>query len=143
MQQDMARGLLTNDSFLFEFYEFNGKKGTLTGKLALAMLRTFISSIDFQSYGLTISRIGLHSLRATAAMALFLGGVSPYVIMLLGCWSSDAFMRYLQKQVKEFNLKLSSIMINNSQYHYVSQQQDPKTSTLCLTPTSSWHPSQR
>ena len=90
------------------------------------MLRTFISSIDYRSYGLTISRIGLHSLRATAAMALFLGGVSPYVIMLLCCWSSDAFMRYLQKQVEEFNLKLSSIMISNSQYHYVSQQQDPR-----------------
>jgi hypothetical protein len=30
-------------------------------------------------------------------------------------------MRYLRTQVEEFNLKLSNIMISNSQYHYVTQ----------------------
>jgi hypothetical protein len=59
-------------------------------------------------------------------MALFLGGVSPYIIMLLGRWSSDAFLHYLRTQVEEFNPKLSNIMINHSEYHYVSQQQDPR-----------------
>ena len=118
MQHDVDRGLLTNDSFLFEFLEFNGKKGILTGKLALEMLRAFVASIDYLSFGLTLSRIGLHSLRASAAMALFLNGVSPYVIMLLGRWSSDAFMLYLRKQVEEFNLNLSNLMITNSTFHY-------------------------
>jgi hypothetical protein len=40
--------------------------------------------------------------------------------MMLGRWSSDAFMRYLRKQVEEFNLNLSNIMIHNSNYHYTS-----------------------
>ena len=122
MQHDVDLGLLTNDSFLYEFYE-NGKPGILTGRLAIVMLRDFIASIDYQSYGMTLSRIGLHSLRASAAMALFLQGVSPYIIMLLGRWSSDAFLRYLRTQVEEFNLKLSEIMINCEDYHYVSDQQ--------------------
>ena len=122
MQQDINRGLLTNDSFLFEFYETNGKKGILTGRIAIVLLRDYITSIDYQSYGMTLSRIGLHSLRASAAMALFLNGVSPYIIMLLGRWSSDAFLQYLRTQVEEFNLKLSTIMISNERFHYVSHE---------------------
>jgi hypothetical protein len=125
MQLDVDRGLLTDDSYLYEFYETDGKKAELTGKRALIMLREFITSIDYKALGLTPKRIGLHSLRASAAMALFLNGISPYIIMLLGRWSSNAFLRYLRTQVEEFNLKLSSIMINNSEYHYVSQQQNP------------------
>jgi hypothetical protein len=84
MQRDVDRGYLTNDSFLYEFYDTNGKHGILTSKLALKMLHSFVASIDYKSFGLILSRIGLHSLRASAAMALFLNGVSPYIIMLLG-----------------------------------------------------------
>jgi pyruvate-formate lyase len=62
MQQDIDHGLLTNDSYLYEFYESDGKKGILTGKIALALLRTFIESIDYAAFGLTPKQIGLHSL---------------------------------------------------------------------------------
>ena len=65
-------------------------------------------------------------------MALFLGGVSPYIIMLLGRWSSDAFMRYLRKQVEEFNLQLSNVMIENSDFHYTSQSADTRSSRSTL-----------
>jgi hypothetical protein len=100
--------------------ERTGKKGTLTGRNAINMLHRFLATTNYSDYGINLSRIGLHSLRASAAMALFLGGASPFVIMMLGRWSSDAFMRYLRKQVEEFNLNLSNIMINNSNYHYTS-----------------------
>ena len=57
-------------------------------------------------------------------MALFLAGVSPYVIMLLGRWSSDAFLRYLKKQVQEFNKNLSHLMTQTPAFHYVSHPSD-------------------
>ena len=57
-------------------------------------------------------------------MALFLVAVSPYVIMLLGWWSSDAFLKYLRTQVKEFNNNLSHLMTSTEAYHYVSHPSD-------------------
>jgi hypothetical protein len=43
--------------------------------------------------------------------------------MPLGQWSSGAFLHYLYTQVEEVNLKLSNIVINQSEYHHISQQQ--------------------
>ena len=34
--------------------------------------------------------IGTHSIRSGAAMAMFLGGLPVYLIMLMGRWSSDS-----------------------------------------------------
>ena len=36
-------------------------------------------------------------------MAMFLGGCPVFLIMMIGRWSSDAFLRYIHKQVEEFN----------------------------------------
>jgi hypothetical protein len=44
-------------------------------------------------------------------MAMFLAGVPVFTIMLLGRWSSDAFLRYIRKQVKEFSAGISQKMI--------------------------------
>jgi hypothetical protein len=46
-------------------------------------------------------------------MAMYLAGVPVSTIMLLRCWSSDAFIRYIQKQVKEFSKGVSGKMIQN------------------------------
>ena len=43
--------------------------------------------------------VGTHSLQSAAAMAMFLGGLPVYLIMLMGRWSSDAFLRYIHKQI--------------------------------------------
>ena len=34
---------------------------------------------------------------------MFLGGCPIFLIMMIGCWSSDTFLHYTQKQVEEFN----------------------------------------
>jgi hypothetical protein len=39
-------------------------------------------------------------------MAMFLGGC-VLLIMMIGRWSSDAFLRYIRKQVEEFNHDVS------------------------------------
>jgi hypothetical protein len=44
-------------------------------------------------------------------MAMYLAGVPVYTIMLIGRWSSDAFLRYIRRQVQEFSAGVSRRMI--------------------------------
>jgi len=98
----------SDDTFLYEYIrDSDGKKGHLTGPQALTLLRDFIWTIDYESLGIHPNDIGLHSLRSSAAMAMYLNGVPVYTIMLLGRWSSDAFLRYIRKQVEEFGHDVS------------------------------------
>ena len=79
--------------------------------------------------GLHPEDIGLHSLRASAAMAMYLNGIPVYTIMLLGRWSSDAFLRYIRKQVTEFSNGVSRKMIQNPRFHHMPDpdRNDPRT----------------
>ncbi len=77
-----------------------------------------------QSLGLDIlgfhpNQIGLHSARSGATMAMFFAGVPVFTIMLLGRGSSDAFMRYIRKQVLEFSLGRSFKMFQNKEFFTV------------------------
>jgi hypothetical protein len=74
------------------------------------------SSIGSSSLGFSADQIGLHLTRSGAAMAMHLLGVPVFTIMLLGRWSSDAFLRYIRKQVKEFSHGVSSKMIQNENF---------------------------
>ncbi len=44
-------------------------------------------------------------------IAMYLGGVSVFVIMMIGQWGSNAFMKYIQKQVVEFTFNVSLKML--------------------------------
>ncbi len=55
--------------------------------------------------------VGTHSISAGATMAMYLGGVPVFAIMLIGCWSSTAFMNYIQKQIEEFTFNVSTSML--------------------------------
>ena len=48
------------------------------------------------------SEIGTRSIRSGAVMAMYLAGVPVFSIMLIGRWSSTAFLKYIRKQVQEF-----------------------------------------
>jgi len=65
-------------------------------------LQRAAASLGSDSLGYTPDQIGLHSARSGAAMAMYLAGVPVFTIMLLGRWSSDAFLRYIRKEVQEF-----------------------------------------
>lgn len=60
---------------------------------------------------------GTHSLRSGAAVALFLSGVDPIDIMLIGRWSSDAFLVYIRPYIIEVAKDLSTRMLGNETYH--------------------------
>jgi hypothetical protein len=96
VRQLEAMGASESD-FIYKFKGDNGRTRDFDSATALRMLRGFISSVDFKGLGLDSKRIGLHSLRSLAAMAMYLNSVPVYTITLLGRWSSDAFLRYIRK----------------------------------------------
>lgn len=108
----------TDDDFIYIFQDANGTKKNIDSKAALDVLRSFISTIDSR-YGIDSADVGLHSIRSSAAMAMYLTGVPVYTIMLLGRWSSDAFLRYIRKQVTAFSNNVSRNMIRNPCYYHV------------------------
>jgi hypothetical protein len=68
-------------------------------------------------YGYAPEEIGTHSLRSGAAMALFLADEHPHKIMLLGRWSSDAFLDYIRPQVQEWTSGMSTLMLAHDMFH--------------------------
>jgi hypothetical protein len=63
------------------------------------------------TFGFHPHEIGNRSIRSGAAMALFLMDHSPAKIMILGRWSSDAFLVYIRPQVLEWTHNMSCDMI--------------------------------
>jgi len=125
-----AMGVSESD-FIYKFKGNDGHTRDFDSATALRMLLGFISSINFKGLGLDPKRIGLRSLCLSAVMAMYLNGVPVYTIMLLGCWSSDAFLRYIRKQVESFGSGVSSKMIVTSRFLHVSHStdlEDPRTS---------------
>jgi hypothetical protein len=129
----------SESDFIYKFKGNNKRTRDFNSVTALKMLQGFISSIDFKGLGLDPKRIGLHSLCLSAAMAMYLNGVPVYTIMLLGRWSSDAFLRYTRKQVESFGSGVLSKMIVTSRFLHVSHStnlKDPHTSRNPLSFTA-------
>jgi hypothetical protein len=61
-------------------------------------------------------------------MAMHLGNVPVYMIMLIGRWRSDAFLRYLRPQVMLFTAKISARMIQYQHFFSVPSM-DPHAGT--------------
>jgi hypothetical protein len=68
------------------------------------------------TFGFDATEIGTKSLRSGAAMALFLMDYSIARIMILGRWSSDAFLVYIRPQVLEWTNNMSNDMIHNDSF---------------------------
>ena len=93
-----------------------GNSYQITRPQLLKQLRRATSAIGHDVLGFHASDIGLHSAQRGAAMAMYLARVPIYTIMLLGRWSSDAFLRYIRKQVKEFSDGVSSKMLTSKDF---------------------------
>ena len=90
------------DTLVNMFRLNTGVMHKFSGKDLLMHLQRAAASLGSDSLGYTPDQIGLHSARSGAAMAMYLAGVPVFTIMLLGRWSSDAFLRYIRKEVQEF-----------------------------------------
>eukprot|EP00957_Ditylum_brightwellii_P055738 4223423-Ditylum_brightwellii.AAC.1 len=68
----------------------------ITSKEMVNALRAAVFALGEDKLGLKIKDIGTHSIRSGAVMAMYLGECPVYVIMMIGCWSSNALLRMLQ-----------------------------------------------
>ena len=95
-------------------------------------LHNAVQTIGKDVLNIKAEEIGTHSIRSGAAMAMFLGGLPVYLIMLMGRWSSDAFLRYIRKQIEQFSHYVSAKMIETMCYRYIPA---PTESTTLQTGT--------
>ena len=91
------------------------------------------------TFGYDASDIGTRSIRSGAAMGLFLMNQPVAKIMILGRWSSDAFLDYIRPQVLEWTNQLSGDMIHNDSFFDAADSRkanptDPRTRTKAGTP---------
>ena len=101
----------------------------ITSVEMVAALRYAVVSIGEDVLGFKKEQVGTHSIRPGAAMAIYLGECPVYTITLIGRWSSDAFLRYIRKQVEQFSHNVSRGMIH-FQFHRYILDLDPKASHL-------------
>ena len=76
--------------------------------------------------------VGTHSIRSSLTMALYLAKRPISTVMLLGRWSSDAFLLYIRRQVQEFSKGVSSDMVANDTFFTIPDLEegdplDPRT----------------
>ncbi len=93
-------------------------------------LKDAVSAIGEDSLHIAATDIGTHSIRSGAAMAMFLGKCPVFLIMMIGRWSSDAFLRYIRKQVKEFNHDVSWKMLTHMFHRHIPNYSSPTVSHL-------------
>ena len=74
--------------------------------------------------GFTGKDVGTHSIRSSLAMALYLKRRPISTIMLLGRWSSDAFLLYIRRQVQEFSKGVSTDMVDQENFFTIPDIQD-------------------
>ena len=91
---------------------FDGKKfSNLSSTEFLNDIRAVVDSIGPTVLGFTSKDVGTHSNRSGGAMMMYLAKTPPYTIMMIGRWSSNAFLRYIEKQVLEFSKGVSTKML--------------------------------
>ena len=96
--------------------------------MVLAKLRAAATAIGKDNLGFVADDLGLHSIRSGAAMSMYLAGVPVFTIMLIGRWSSDAFLRYIRKQVQEFSKEVSKKMVLQDDFFTIleASREDPR-----------------
>ena len=62
-------------------------------------------------------------------MGMYLGECPVYTIMMIGRWSSDAFLRYIHKQVERFSHNVSERMVRFMSHNHIPDY-EPRISHL-------------
>jgi hypothetical protein len=76
------------------------------------------------------SEIGTQLIRLGVAVAMFLSDCSVCQIMMIGRWSSDAFLQYIHKQVKQFSHNISTRMVTQMFHLHIPAYTTPVVSHL-------------
>ena len=97
------------------------------------MMRHLRNTVDnMNGLGFKGSDVGTHSIRSSLAMALYLKKRMVSTIMLIGRWSSDAFLLYIRRQIQEFSAGVSADMVSQENFFTIpdiaEDPLDPRTS---------------
>jgi hypothetical protein len=96
-----------------------GKIFTIPSSMVLDRIRSAVCFLGKEKLGFSDADVGTHSNRSGGAMGMYLAGTPVYTIMLLGWWSSDAFMRYIRKQVLDMSHRISAKMITYEEFYTI------------------------
>jgi hypothetical protein len=102
----------------------------ITSRQITNALQYAILAIGEDTLHIAANKTGTHSICLGVAMAMFLGGCPMFLIMMIGCWSSDAFLGCIRKQVKEFNHDISRKMITHMFHRHIPNYTSPTVSHL-------------
>ncbi len=131
-------GTLTSSSHFSSHLPLNNKRCLkpeayfehITSKQIRNALQDAILAIREDSLHIAAGQIGTHSIRSGAAMAMFLGGCPVFLIMMIGHWSSNSFLCYIQKQVKKLNHNVSWKMLTHIFHRHIPNYTSPTVSHL-------------
>ena len=94
---------------MYVYFERKGAKGkSVTSTHLVALLMIWAGKIGFDQLGFHQYEIGSHSLRSGGAMTLHQSGQYVSTTKVIGRWSSDAFLIYLQEQLTTFTEGVSA-----------------------------------
>ena len=96
----------------------NDRRKLITGSFVATQLKAAVSRIGEDVLGFSPDDVGTHSLRSGGAMAMYLAGVPVFTIMLIGRWASDAFLRYIRRQVLQFSAGVSTRMVSSASQNF-------------------------
>ncbi len=91
----------------------------VTSQDVINALQDAVVAIGEHLLGINKEDIGMHSIRSGAAMAMYLGECAVYTIMLIGRWSSNAFLQYIRKQVMEFSQNIAKKMLSYQNFCHI------------------------
>ncbi|KOR29253.1 hypothetical protein TI04_09070 [Achromatium sp. WMS2] len=101
------------------FQNSEGKLQLLRASDMLLQLRLAVVIHGTQRLGFEPSDLGTHSIRSGAAMAMYLNNIPVHTIMMIGRWSSVAFLRYIRKQLQEFSHGVTRRMLLTEQFYSI------------------------
>ncbi len=95
---------------------------SITSEMIADLIQDDVVAIGKTKLGIFCSEIGTCSIWSGAELATYLAGVPIFSIMLIGRWSSTAFLKYIQKQAQEFLHGTLSKMIKIKSFKHFQNQ---------------------
>lgn len=97
----------------------NNRIEHITSKELIDAINVSAESIGWDKLGVKKGDFGTHSIRSGGAMAMYLDEIPIYTIMLIGRWSSDAFLAYIRKQVDQFTYNIAERMLKHLDFRHL------------------------
>ncbi len=95
-----------------------GRIKHINSKTVKNALRDGVKAYGESALHIDAREVGTHSIRSGSAMAMYLGGVPVFAIMMIGRWASDSFMKYMRTQIEEFTLDISTRMLTMQEFRH-------------------------